>query len=233
MKEFSGTVRMAKADKSDMEAAYKLSSILESIRNGERPALESDNDESPAESFNESDIGHHQHLYKLLQDLVKENPAFFMRIVGGLSTLLHEKNQIVDPNDDCIGLHPRIVGALTEANSFQSRVNDWMQKCFGAEISADAQERNHRYLEESLELVQSCGCTASEAHQLVDYVFGRPVGEPSQEAGGVMVTMAALCNANGLNMHSDGEVELKRIWRKMPEIRAKQEAKPKHSPLPQ
>lgn len=233
MKEFSGTVRMAKADKSDMEAAYNLMHILEAIQRGWRPSIESDEDESAPEIFDVENIEHHQHLYQMLEELVEKHPGFMGRVVGGLSTLLHEKNQIVDPNDDCIGLHPRIVGALTEANSFQSRVNDWMQKCFGAEISADAQERNHRYLEESLELVQSCGCTASEAHQLVDYVFGRPVGEPSQEAGGVMVTMAALCNANGLNMHSDGEVELKRIWRKMPEIRAKQEAKPKHSPLPQ
>ena len=40
----------------------------------------------------------------------------------------------------------------------------------------------HRFLEEALELVQACGATASEAHQLVDYVYGRPVGEPAQEA---------------------------------------------------
>lgn len=117
-------------------------------------------------------------------------------------------------------------------NSFQERVADWMQECFGIVISMDRQERNHRHLEESLELVQSCGCTASEAHQLVDYVFGREVGEPSQEVGGVMVTLAALCLANGLDMHADGETELARIWTCVEKIRAKQAAKPKHSPLP-
>ena len=94
---------------------------------------------------------------------------------------------------------------------FQDRVQPWMQACFGAEISADRIERNHRFLEEALELVQSNGCTVSEAHQLVDYVFGRAVGEPAQEAGGVMVTLAALCLASGLDMHKAGEVELARI----------------------
>ncbi|WP_290602373.1 hypothetical protein [Janthinobacterium sp.] len=118
------------------------------------------------------------------------------------------------------------------ADSFQSRVQPWMMACFGAEIAADGAERNHRFLEESLELVQACGCTASEAQQLVDYVYGRPIGERAQEVGGVMVTLAALCLAQGLDMHAAGEIELARIWTKVEAIRAKQAAKPKHSPLP-
>ncbi len=120
----------------------------------------------------------------------------------------------------------------TPTDSFQGRMQPWMMACFGAEISADGAERNHRFLEESLELVQACGCTASEAHQLVDYVYGRPVGERAQEVGGVMVTLAALCLAQGLDMHAAGETELARIWTKVEAIRAKQAAKPKHSPLP-
>lgn len=125
--------------------------------------------------------------------------------------------------------------APSTAAAFQQRVQPWLLECFGAEIAADRIERNHRFLEESLELVQALGCTASEAHQLVDYVFGRPVGDPPQEVGGVMVTLAALCLASGLDMHGAGEVELARI--SAPElvakIRAKQAAKPKHSPLPE
>ncbi|SIR42587.1 hypothetical protein SAMN05880566_112162 [Janthinobacterium sp. TND4EL3] len=120
----------------------------------------------------------------------------------------------------------------TPIDSFQGRVQLWMMACFGAEISADGAERNHRFLEESLELVQACGYTASEAHQLVGYVYGRPVGERAQEVGGVMVTLAALCLAQGLDMQAAGETELARIWTKVEAIRAKQAAKPKHSPLP-
>ncbi|RQS15519.1 hypothetical protein DIE07_03565 [Burkholderia sp. Bp9002] len=36
----------------------------------------------------------------------------------------------------------------------------WMLECFGAAIATDRMERNHRFLEEALELVQACGCTA-------------------------------------------------------------------------
>jgi len=117
-------------------------------------------------------------------------------------------------------------------SKFQERVQPWLMACFGEMIAGDREERNHRFLEEALELVQACGCTASEAHQLVDYVYGRDIGEPAQEVGGVMVTLAALCLANGLDMHANGETELARIWTKVEAIRAKQAAKPKHSPLP-
>lgn len=116
---------------------------------------------------------------------------------------------------------------------FQERVQPWLIACFGEMIAGDREERNHRFLEEALELVQACGCTASEAHQLVDYVYGRPIGEPHQEVGGVMVTLAALCLANKLDMHANAETELARIWTKVEAIRAKQAAKPKHSPLPE
>lgn len=121
------------------------------------------------------------------------------------------------------------------AGDFQARVQPWMMACFGREISADRQERNHRFIEEALELIQACGASASEAHQLVDYVFSRPIGEPVQEVGGVMVTLAALCLANGLDMHEAGELELARISEPVirEKIRAKQAAKPKHSPLPE
>ena len=60
----------------------------------------------------------------------------------------------------------------------------------------------------------------------------RPVGDPVQELGGVMVTAAALSLASGLDMHAAGETELARNWTKVESIRAKQAARPKNSPLP-
>lgn len=124
-------------------------------------------------------------------------------------------------------------GEIDASKPFQANVQPWLMACFGEMIAGDREERNHRFLEEALELVQACGCTASEAHQLVDYTFDRPVGELHQEVGGVMVTLAALCLANDADMHAAGWVELNRIWGKVEAIRAKQAAKPKHSPLPE
>ena len=116
---------------------------------------------------------------------------------------------------------------------FQDRVMQWAVECFGPIIPLDKTERSHRFIEEALELVQSCGLSADECHQLVDYVFDRPVGEKSQEAGGTFLTLAALCAAQGLDMDLCAETELERVWIKMDTIRKKQAAKPKHTPLPQ
>ena len=97
--------------------------------------------------------------------------------------------------------------------TFQQRVQAWMIECFGAEVSADTEERNYRFLEEALELVQSNGCTREDALKLVDYVFSRPAGEPEQETGGVMLTLAALCSASSIYMQTEAERELERVNR--------------------
>lgn len=123
--------------------------------------------------------------------------------------------------------------ALRRPITFQDRVHPWMIECFGEDVANDGVERNHRFLEEALELVQALGCPKGDAHTLVEYVYGRPWGEPRQEVGGVMVTLAALCLANDLDMHHAGDVELDRVWTKIEQIRAKQAGKPKGSALPQ
>jgi hypothetical protein len=115
--------------------------------------------------------------------------------------------------------------------SFQNAVFAWAAHCFGADRALDKQVRNYRFLEEALELVQACGCTQDEAHQLVNYVYGRPVGEVSQEVGGVMITLAALCAAQGADMELDGNIELARVWTKVEKIRLKDKMKPLDSPL--
>ena len=117
---------------------------------------------------------------------------------------------------------------------FQTRVSAWLHMCFGETIANDPIERNHRFLEEALELVQSLGCTSEEAHKLVNYVYGRKVGEPSQEVGGVTVTLAALCHANDICLSTASETELTRICEPstMERIREKQKRKPAMSPLP-
>jgi hypothetical protein len=68
---------------------------------------------------------------------------------------------------------------------------------------------------------------------LVDYVFGRPPGQTDQEVGGVMVTLAGLCSAVGINMAEAGNCELDQNWDRIDVIRAKQQSKPHGSPLPQ
>ena len=126
-----------------------------------------------------------------------------------------------------------LMDGVTAGPSFQYRVGDWMLACFGIEISSDRLERADRFIEEALELAQTMpGFCAARAHALVDYVFGRPVGESGQEVGGVMVTLAALCNTAEIDIVTEAERELARVWTKVEAIRAKQATKPVGSALP-
>lgn len=113
------------------------------------------------------------------------------------------------------------------AQSFQGDVATWMGQCFPPSLSSNMTERGDRLLEEVLELLQAHGYDSARVPTLVNYVFGRPVGEPAQEVGGVMVTLAAYCSVAGLSMQADGQAELDRINQPevMARIRAKQETK--------
>lgn len=98
---------------------------------------------------------------------------------------------------------------------FQRRIDAWVKACFGDEIACDKVERRHRFLEEALELFQACGADRKEAFDLVDYVFDRPIGDPQQETGGVLLTLAALCTPHEIDMLAAGEAELLRVWGKV------------------
>lgn len=111
--------------------------------------------------------------------------------------------------------------------SLQTKVNEWIVSAFGQKVADDTVMRNHRFLEESLELVQALGCSKDEAHKLVDYVYGRPDGEANQEVGGVLMTLMALCNAQGIEAELATERELARVWEKIDRIRAKQAENPR------
>ncbi|MGY4892336.1 UNVERIFIED_CONTAM: hypothetical protein EX528_18840 [Xanthomonas axonopodis] len=117
--------------------------------------------------------------------------------------------------------------AAVPADTFQAGVSKWMGECFLPSLYSKMTERGDRLLEEVLELLQSHGYDQTRVATLVDYVYGRPVGEPAQEVGGVMVTLAGYCWVAGMDMHAEGARELERITQPkvMEKIRRKQEAK--------
>ena len=90
-------------------------------------------------------------------------------------------------------------------DSYQQRARDWLEHCFGRDRADDPISRNHRFLEEALELVQALGCTKDEAHQLVNYVFGRGKGSPEQEVGGVRLSLSGLTACHRIDEQAAAE----------------------------
>lgn len=117
-------------------------------------------------------------------------------------------------------------------DDFQTDVRTWCIQCFGEDVTNDVGERTHRFFEEAAELCQSLGMSRHDADILLDYVYARPVGEPRQEIGGTMVTLAALTSAAGIGLEDAGVTELVRVQGKIEAIRAKHATKPRGTPLP-
>lgn len=109
----------------------------------------------------------------------------------------------------------------------QLRVAPWLLETFGFKIASNKLERGDRLLEEVFELLQSGDYPVERVDVLREYVWGRPKGEPDQEVGGVMITLAAYCLAHGIDLQEAGDAEMARIStpEMIQKIRAKQAAK--------
>lgn len=148
-------------------------------------------------------------------------------LVDGTTVLLKANGELVIKEPD--GNYPletTIEKLLKTPATLQKRKDEWMRTCFTDEITDDPKERNRRFLEEALELVQALNMSRYEAHFMVDYVFDRDKGEPFQEVGGSILTLAALCTANKIDLMNAAETELARVWTKVGVIRGKQKQKP-------
>lgn len=109
--------------------------------------------------------------------------------------------------------------------SLQAKVWTWCCQVFDDIIDWKTdRERNFRFAEEAGELCQSLGMSREDWNVVLDYVYGRPIGEPSQEVGGVMITLYALGAKHGIDVDHAARTEYQRIIQPdvMQKIRRKQ-----------
>lgn len=116
-----------------------------------------------------------------------------------------------------------------DVETYEQKCGRWARVTLGEDDATNMDERCKRFLEESLELVQSLGMLKTEMLALVNYVCNRPPGDTRQEVGGVMVTLGALCAAveQPIDLELEAAIELQRCWDHSAEIAEKQKHKPK------
>lgn len=91
---------------------------------------------------------------------------------------------------------------------------DWARRSFGDEHVYNGPVRALRLAEEAVELAQSYGIPKDKVLDLVEIVYSRPVGVPSQELGGVMMTATVLAASLGHDPETYLENELRRVLAK-------------------
>ena len=101
------TVRMAKATTEDVESAMKVATIIEGLHKGQHPG--------DADFFDEDDTEHLRLALGHLISATSNASGGLFRVAAGMHTLLG--SGILDPDDDCLALHPRLQPVVWEAPS--------------------------------------------------------------------------------------------------------------------
>lgn len=112
-------MRMAKPSENDIDAAGELMQVLDAIDRrwgGPQPTADAPDDLFEfldEDGFDEDNDQHLRVLYNHLAKLLRKAPNFQGRVIGGMCyVIMYDKNEIIDPNDDCIDLHPKLRGLL-------------------------------------------------------------------------------------------------------------------------
>lgn len=103
---------------------------------------------------------------------------------------------------------------MNDRDQRQKTVAQWCVEAFGKERTSSLPQRGLRLLEEAIEASQVCGVPIDQAHNLVSFVYSRPVGEIEQELGGVGVTLLALADAVGKSADLAEHREVERVLAK-------------------
>lgn len=121
-------MKMAKPSARDIEAAEELLQILQLIdarfggpwANPDAGDSLSELLQDGEEEFDCDNTTHLQTLYNNLARLLRTSPAFYGRVISGMChVIMYEKNQIIDPESDCIDLHPRFAQLAKDANRYR------------------------------------------------------------------------------------------------------------------
>lgn len=92
-----------------------------------------------------------------------------------------------------------------------AKMANWTATRFGAEVLASRRERAARVLEEAIELAQAEGLSIAKCERILEVVYSKPVGDPSQEAAGVGTTLLAWAAATGVDLQATIQAEINRI----------------------
>lgn len=94
--------------------------------------------------------------------------------------------------------------------ALQERVAAWVRTRIG-EAHMHHRERAMRLFEEAVELVQAEGIRIDQAEAQLYHVYGRPAGDPAQEAAGTIVGILGWCAATGNYPIDLARAEVERI----------------------
>lgn len=157
-------MRMAKPSSRDIDAADELHWVLSAIDtrfggpwetdgpSSLRALLEPDEEDSNWTDFDADDPRHLQALYNSLAKLLRTAPNFYGRVLGGMCHVIcYGKNQILDPADDCLALHPDLAAGLELLKEQRANFLPGLEKSARAAVADTIELAAARHLAEMKE----------------------------------------------------------------------------------
>ncbi|WP_417283385.1 hypothetical protein [Comamonas sp.] len=138
---------MAKPSELDIDAAGDLITLLGDLSRGYYP-WERHEEDGPS-YFDPDDHKHLRRLYDSLETLFDRAPGFPMRVIGGMCYVIcYDKNQILDPADDCLELHPDLKAGLKLLKAHRANFIPSLEQAARAAVAETIEAAAARHLAE-------------------------------------------------------------------------------------
>ncbi len=111
-------MKVARADAKDLDAGMMLLGLLDTVSSGYYPSDTDDEDDGPLR-FDSEDPTHLAQLWKRLNACFDAAPGFQGRVIFGAATLMDPRNKVIDPEADCLELHPALKAAQQDAERLE------------------------------------------------------------------------------------------------------------------
>jgi hypothetical protein len=105
------SMKQVRASESDMEAAAIIAGMLSDVAGGDYPRLPNGGQlpDDPG-YFDPDNFDHLRAFFDRVSSCLDDHPGSLGRVVWGFHTLMH--SNLVDPSQDYLAIHPRIMRAL-------------------------------------------------------------------------------------------------------------------------
>lgn len=143
-------MRMVKPSERDIDTAGELIALLNDLSRGYYP-WERYEEDGPS-YFDPDDRKHLRRLYDSLDGLLDRAPGFPTRVIGGMCYVIcYDKNQILDPADDCLELHPDLKAGLKLLKEQRANFLPGLEKSARAAVADTIELAAARHLAEMKE----------------------------------------------------------------------------------
>lgn len=132
-----------------------LLGLLNTVSSGYYPSDSDDNEDDPT-FFDEDEPEHLSQLWRLLKACLDAAPGFQGRVIFGAATMMDQRNEVIDPDDDCLSLHPKLKAALDDAERYrwlcgQMFRNDSGHLDIGGEIACNWHDPNKGEIDRAID----------------------------------------------------------------------------------